>query len=126
MFEYFSMTSGNGFGFCESVLSTTELVEYREPANLNVFIGSPFPSAPAAPPKKHKKHKRQNRALQHFNRHSNVRAGKLANAVRACESQQRGRGFNVTDKYWEGRHTYKVVTRNYGTGVEEVFWFHVF
>ena len=88
--------------------------EYVETASVEVFVDSPSPR------KKKKKTYRQ------FHRNTNVRASKLDMAVSACESHQRGLGFNVVSSGWVGGRKYKVVTRNYAACIEEIFWFHVY
>ena len=106
MYKYLSMTSGNGGDFFDSFFGTTELVEK--------IFDSPSPR---------KSNKRQ---FRRFNRNANVRASELEMSISACESHQRGLGFNVVFSGWVGGRKYKVVTRNYITYVEEIFWFHVY
>ncbi len=104
--KYLSMTTGNGLDFFESIFGTTtvssEIVE--------LSFDSPSPR----------------RKFRRFNRNANVRASELDMAISACESHQRGLGFNVVFSGWVGGRKYKVVTRNYSTYVEEIFWFHVY
>ena len=98
MFRELMMLSGGGNFF-----DTT--------SELEIFIDSPSP---------------RRKKFKTFHRNANVRAGELDMAISACESRQRGLGFNVVFSRWVGSRKYKIVTKNYFTYVEEIFWFHVY
>lgn len=113
-FRSMTATFGNGDVFEECLIDNLIDSWSSRSTFVEVFDDTPSP----------RKKKRKN--FRTFNRNANVRASKLDGAIRACEAHQRGLGANVIFSGWVGSRKYKVVTRNYNTYVEEVFWFHIF